>query len=80
MARNKDTDAASKLQFNHEAWRSALPEHVSRRKLAAEIGTTDSNLISIEKGLSKPSLLLAFRYCDYTHLPLESLCVKKLQS
>jgi hypothetical protein len=49
------------VEFNHKAWAEALPKHVSRRQLAKEIGTTDSNLISIEKGLTKPSIMLAFR-------------------
>jgi len=67
----------AEIEFNTEAWRLARPQTISRRKLAAAIGTTDSNLIAIEKGNSKPSILLAFRYCDFTHLPIEALCVKK---
>lgn len=65
------------IDFNHEAWKSALPSTISRRKLAEAIGTTDSNLIAIEKGNSKPSILLAFRYCHFTHLPISELCLKK---
>jgi DNA-binding XRE family transcriptional regulator len=63
--------------FNHKAWRDARPKTISRRKLAQAIGTTDSNLLSIEKGKSKPSIDLAFRYCAYVHLPLEQLCLEK---
>lgn len=64
------------IDFNHEAWRNARPRTMSRRKLAHTLGTTDSNLIAIEKGKSKPSVLLAFRYCHFTHLPIEDLCLK----
>lgn len=66
-----------KYVFNHQAWREALPKHISRRKLAKAVGTTDSNLIAIEKGDSRPSIMLAFKYCDYVHLPIDSLCLKK---
>lgn len=65
------------VEFNHKAWADARPKHVSRRKLAKEIGTSDSNLIAIEKGNSKPSIMLAFRYCVATRLPLEDLCLRK---
>jgi DNA-binding XRE family transcriptional regulator len=65
------------IDFNHEAWKAALPKTISRRKLAKAIGTTDSNLIAIEKGNSKPSILLAFCYCDFTHLDIAELCLKK---
>jgi DNA-binding XRE family transcriptional regulator len=77
MGRNNKGVIDDRIQFNHDAWRAALPQHVSRRKLAAAIGTTGSNLIAIEKGKSKPSILLAFRYCDYVHLPLEALFIKE---
>lgn len=72
---NKD-ELIMGIDFNHEAWKSARPTTISRRKLAKVIGTTDSNLIAIEKGNSKPSILLAFRYCDFTHLPISELCLK----
>lgn len=64
------------FEFNHEAWKAARPENISRRALAKAIGTTDSNLIAIEKGMSKPSILLAFRYCYLTGIPITSLCVR----
>ena len=49
--------------FNREVWANARPHDISRRKLARMLGTSDSNLISIEKGASLPSILLAFKYC-----------------
>jgi DNA-binding XRE family transcriptional regulator len=72
-----NTQTDNSVEFNHKAWAEALPKHVSRRQLAKEIGTTDSNLISIEKGLTKPSIMLAFKYCLATRLPLEELCLRK---
>jgi DNA-binding XRE family transcriptional regulator len=74
MKRTKSDDG--KIRFNFDAWREARPPGISRRKLAASIGTTDSNLIYIEQGKSTPSLILAFKYCDFVHLPIEKLCVK----
>lgn len=63
----------SGINFNHAKWREKLPKDVSRRKVAAVLETTDSNLISIEKGNSLPSILLAFRYCKLTDLPVDDL-------
>lgn len=65
------------MDFNYEAWRAARPGDISRRKLAEILGTSDSNLISIEKGDTKPSMMLALRYCTYTGLPMDLLCLKK---
>jgi DNA-binding XRE family transcriptional regulator len=65
------------VAFNHRAWADARPKHISRRKFAREVGTTDSNLISIEKGNSIPSMMLAIRYCIATRLPMENLCLRK---
>jgi DNA-binding XRE family transcriptional regulator len=63
--------------FNHQAWAEARPKTISRRAFAKEIGTSDSNLIMIEKGESMPSFGLALRYCAATRLPLQSLiCLK----
>lgn len=76
MQEEQNSTAVLDIQFDHEAWRDAMPKHISRRQLARAIGTTDSNLIAIETGRSKPSILLAFRYCNFTHLPVSSL-VKK---
>jgi DNA-binding XRE family transcriptional regulator len=68
--------AKETVKFNNQAWADARPKHISRRAFAREIGTTDSNLIAIEKGRSTPSLLLAFKYCLATRLPIEQLCSK----
>jgi DNA-binding XRE family transcriptional regulator len=77
MDNENDNQNPLGIGFNHEAWKAALPKTISRRKLAKAIGTTDSNLIAIEKGKSKPSILLAFCYCDFTHLEIADLCIKK---
>jgi DNA-binding XRE family transcriptional regulator len=73
-----NTPLIETITFNHQAWADARPKHISRRKFAREIGTTDSNLILIEKGESKPSIMLALAYCVATRLPMGDLLgVKK---
>ena len=65
------TDELAGLNFNSEAWLSAMPSGYNRAQIARVLGVTDSNLLSIEKGRSKPSLILAVRYSKLTGVPVE---------
>lgn len=71
---NKDF---GKITFNNKAWKNALPKGISRRKVSIALETSDSNLISIEKGQSCPSILLAFKYCHLTGLSPNDLMTLK---
>lgn len=62
-----------KIGFDYDKWKSAMPENISRRKVAKALDTTDSNLLAIEKGKSKPSILLAFKFCKLTNLHISEL-------
>lgn len=77
MKKELITQDLNKIEFDHQKWKAAMPAGISRRKVAQALGVTDSNLISIELGHSKPSLMLAFKYCAMVNLPIEDLAVDK---
>ena len=46
---------------------------ISRERLAADVGTSYSNIVSLETGRSKPRIDLAMEIARYFGVPVESI-------
>lgn len=72
---NEIQNKINSVEFDFHKWEQARPEDVSRRKLSRMLGTSDSNLLSIERGRSLPSIQLAFKYCILTGIEPNDLMI-----
>ena len=51
--------------------------HLSQRKLAAEIGTSQANLSRWEQGLIEPSVVECWKLADFFDVSIDILCGRK---
>lgn len=49
-------------------------QHMSQRRLAKEIGTSQANLSRWEKGIIEPSIIMCWCLADYFDVSIDVLC------
>ena len=49
-------------------------QHMSQRRLAKEIGTSQANLSRWEKGIIEPSIIMCWCLADYFAVSIDVLC------
>lgn len=52
-------------------------QHLSQRRLAQEIGTSQANLSRWEQGLNEPSIIECWKLADYFDISIDILCGRK---
>lgn len=71
------TESVQSVKFDPTAWRSAMPKGFSREAIGRLLGTSGTNLSSIEGGKSLPSLMLAMRFATLTGISMDKFISKQ---